>query len=172
MLAIGHSLLWSDDRDMSDISKGSLELELYQDDMPPTGTSSTDHHARGNEAQSPSNKYARLNDGAASMRSDDQDRFLARVKAAEPRRCATPTPPDQEVTQPLFTPDTLFDSSANSSDDQMHSYWPSTGWRTNQMISKLSPKQHGRKQAKREPESPGLIDFRHGLAPLNISSRK
>ena len=86
MLAIGHSSLWSNDRDMSAISEGSLELELDQDDTLPPGTSSTDHCARDNEAQSPSNKYAKLDDGAASVKSGDQDRFLARVKATEPRR--------------------------------------------------------------------------------------
>ena len=40
MLAIGHSSLWSNDRDMSAISEGSLELELNQDDTLPPGTSS------------------------------------------------------------------------------------------------------------------------------------
>ena len=60
----------------------------------------------------------RTNNEAASTMSDDQDRFLAKVKAAEPRRCTTPTSPGQEVTQPTFTPDILFDSAADSFDDQ------------------------------------------------------
>ena len=96
MLAIGHSSLWSNDQNRSDISEGPLELELDQgdvpppgtsdisegpfepelgqDDAPPPGTSSTSHRIRNNWSQSPSSKYARLSDKTASPRSDDQDR--------------------------------------------------------------------------------------------------
>ena len=93
MLAIGHSSLWLNDRNMSDISEGPLELGLDQNDTLPLGTRSTDHHARGDESHLPLHKCARLSNEAASTMSDNQDRFLANVKVAEPRRCTTPTSP-------------------------------------------------------------------------------
>ena len=51
MLAIGHSSLWLNDQNMSDISEGPLELGLDQNDTLPPGTRSTNHHARGNLKQ-------------------------------------------------------------------------------------------------------------------------
>ena len=98
MLAIGRLSLWSNDRNVSYISEGPLELGLDQNDTLPLGTETTDQHARENESHSPSHKYARLSNEAASTVPDDQDRFLAKVKAAEPKKCTTPTPLGREVT--------------------------------------------------------------------------
>ena len=138
---------------MSIISEVSLELS--QDDPPPPGTSSMSHCARESGSRSPAKKYAKLEDGAASIRSDDQDIFLARVRATEPKRCATPTPFDQEVTQPLFPPglsDALFDSSADSSEHQVDrsrgEHDTSVAWRTDRMIHKqmMISTRHGKRE--------------------------
>ena len=77
MLAVGAASLWSLDRnDMSIISEGSLELS--QDEPPPPETGPMSHCARESGSRSPGKNYAKLEDGVSSIRSDDQDRFLAR----------------------------------------------------------------------------------------------
>ena len=122
MLAIGHSSLWLNDQNMSDISEGPLELELDQGDVPPPGTSDIregpfepklgQDDAPPPETSSTSHRTATIgrchyqaNTHGSAIKPQAQDPTIR----TEPRRCATPTRPDQEVTQLLFTPEALFD---------------------------------------------------------------